>query len=213
MTSSINSSNSKFCVSGNGEKGLGDEGKKNTLSSQFESALVYAARLHQAQRRKVNGVPYVSHLLSVAALVLEDGGDEEEAIAALLHDAVEDQGGEATLQEIRRRFGDRVAEIVTGCTALPQLPGQNWREHKRQYLAQVRQASASVQRVVLADKLHNGRCLLANLRECGPRMWQVFSGSQADLVWFYQECVRLFESMRSGWMVEELRQVTNVLNS
>lgn len=95
---------------------------QNKLSSRFEEALVYAARLHAGQNRKGSDIPYISHLLSVAAIVLEDGGEEEEAIAALLHDGVEDQGGKKTREEIRRRFGENVARIVDGCTDADTLP-------------------------------------------------------------------------------------------
>lgn len=175
------------------------------LGERFEAALVYVARLHRAQRRKVTGVPYISHLLSVAALVIEDGGCEDSAIAALLHDAVEDQGGEETLAVIRDRFGEQVADWVWACTARPKLPGQDWRSHKQAYFEQVRVAPLEVRRIVLADKLHNGRCLLANLSQFGPRIWDEFSGDRADIVWFYTEFCELFSE--EGWMVEQVRGI------
>lgn len=186
---------------------------KTVLSERFEEALVYAAQLHANQRRKVRNTPYVAHLLSVAALVLEDGGDEDEAIAALLHDAVEDQGGETTRTEIRRRFGERVAAIVDGCTEPERGRNQSWRKHKQAYLEQIRQASTSVQRVMLADKLHNARSLWVNLYLEGDRVWTEFRGSRSDVLWLQQAQVRVFEELQSSrWMVAELRRVVNCMN-
>ncbi|MBU1899794.1 HD domain-containing protein, partial [Myxococcota bacterium] len=97
------------------------------LSTRFEEALTWAHRLHQGQRRKQGGAPYIAHLLSVAALILEHGGDEDAAIAGLLHDAAEDQGGVAVLDEARRRFGDRVAEDIAACSDTLIQPKPLWR--------------------------------------------------------------------------------------
>jgi len=177
------------------------------LTARFDQALQYATELHRHQWRKVNGVPYVSHLLSVAALVLEDGGGEAEAIAALLHDAVEDQGGEAVLLTIRQRFGAEVATLVQGCTEPPQLAGQSWMNHKRQYLQQIWQATPAVQRIVLADKLHNGRSLMANLTQTGESTWAAFAGNQEQIVWFYKQLAAGFERVKPGWMTAELAQI------
>ena len=105
------------------------------LSARFEDALAYAAHLHAGQPRKDTAIPYVAHLLAVCSLVLEDGGDEDEAIAALLHDGPEDAGGHETLEEIRRRFGDRVADIVADCSDTFETPKPPWRERKEAYLA------------------------------------------------------------------------------
>ncbi len=179
------------------------------LGDRFTAALVYAAQLHQGQRRKVTGVPYISHLLGVAALVIEDGGCEDSAIAALLHDAVEDQGGEATLIEIRARFGERVAEWVLACSARPMRVGEDWRSHKQEYLRQVQQAPWAVQRIVLADKLHNGRSLLMNLALFGPGVWDAFLGDRADVVWFYRESCGLMGG--GGWMVRLIGAVREQL--
>ena len=144
------------------------------LTNRFEDALVYATRLHTRQIRKGSGVPYVSHLLSVAALVLEDGGDEDEAIAALLPDALEDQGGKTTRAEIYRLFGERVGSIVDGCTESDTLPKPPWRDRKQRYLEQLRQGTPSIRRVALADKLHNARSLLFDYRQQGVAIWSVF---------------------------------------
>ena len=124
------------------------------LSSRFSDALVYAANLHAAQTRKVSGEPYLAHLLGAAAIVLDYGGDEDEAIAALLHDAIEDQGGPAARAEILRRFGERVAAIVEGCTDTDAFPKPPWRQRKEAFLERLRTAAPSVRLVVAADKLH-----------------------------------------------------------
>jgi len=146
------------------------------LGDRFTDALAYATGLHARQRRKGTDVPYIAHLLGVAAIVLEDGGDEDEAIAALLHDAVEDQGGQPTLAAIRARFGARVAEIVLGCTDADTVPKPPWRWRKEQYIAHVRHASASVRRVSLADKLHNARAILHDQRQIGDAVFARFAG-------------------------------------
>src|SRR5262249_41201230 len=135
-----------------------------SLSSRFREALVFAAELHRDQVRKGTTVPYVAHLLGVAGIVLEHGADEDEAIAALLHDAVEDQGGPPTREAIRRRFGERVAAIVDGCTDADKTPPPPWRARKEACVAHVRHASPSVLLVSAADKLHNSRAILNDYR-------------------------------------------------
>lgn len=176
------------------------------LTSQFEQALIYASQVHAAQRRKVRNTPYIAHLLSVAALVLEDDGSETEAIAALLHDAVEDQG--VSLLEIERRFGADVAAIVQGCTEPMRLPHQTWQQHKLQYLKQIQQSSPAVQRVTLADKLHNGRSLWVNLQLFGVTIWRYFSGSREEICWLQTAQLQVFRSVSQSWMVEELSKIT-----
>ncbi len=147
-------------------------------STRFSDALVYAAALHAQQRRKVSGEPYLAHLLAVAAIVMEYGGSEDEAIAALLHDAVEDQGGLPTREEIRRRFGETVAAIVDGCTDTAESPKPPWRERKAAFLARLQDAPASVRRVVAADKLHNARSILREHRRLGEAIWGHFRGGR-----------------------------------
>ena len=183
------------------------DGAGVVLGARFEAALVYAAQLHRWQRRKLTGVPYVAHLMAVAALVLEDGGSEDEVIAALLHDAVEDQGGTTTLNEIRGRFGSVVEALVLGCTQPVCGAGLGWREQKGMYLEQVRAAGAEVQRIVLADKVHNGRSLLGLLGVYGDDVWGHFSGGREGTLWLYGEYLGLFGAVRAGWMVDELRRV------
>jgi (p)ppGpp synthase/HD superfamily hydrolase len=185
--------------------------KLTHLTPQFEAALVYATQLHAQQRRKVTHTPYIAHLLSVAALVLEDGGSEEEAIAALLHDAVEDQGGAITRAEIHSRFGSNVTAIVDGCTEPELTPSMTWKEHKQLYLEQLRQASPQVQRVALADKLHNARSLWINFRLQGESIWNQFSGGKENVLWLCNAQFELFHQTSNSWMVEELERVVREL--
>ena len=181
------------------------------LTERFEQALVYATRLHAAQIRKATGVPYITHLLSVTALVLEDGGNEDEAIAALLHDAVEDQGGKATRAEIYRLFGEQVVAIVDGCTEFDSLPKPPWRERKQRYLEQLRQGSSSVRRVALADKLHNARSLLGDYRQQGDEIWSMFGAGKEGMLWFYHSLLWVYRSTGSNPLVEELARVIGEL--
>jgi (p)ppGpp synthase/HD superfamily hydrolase len=177
------------------------------LTERFEAALVYAHQLHRHQTRKVAGIPYIAHLLSVTALVLEDGGSEDEAIAALLHDAVEDQGGQATRKEIKQRFGETVVAIVDGCTESDTIPKPPWRDRKQRYLEQLRQGSPSVRRVALADKLHNARTILFDYQQHGENVWSAFSAGKEGVLWFYHSLLQLYPLTQSSPMVEELRQV------
>lgn len=135
------------------------------LSDRFADAFAYALQLHRHQLRKVRAIAYISHPMAVASLVIEDGGSEDEAIAALLHDAVEDQGGEPIRIEIRHRYGSNVAAIVEDCTIPPRTASQTWKQHKLMYLDQIQRSSPAAQRVILADKLHNVRSLITNLKE------------------------------------------------
>ncbi|HBB30415.1 MAG TPA: phosphohydrolase [Cyanobacteria bacterium UBA8803] len=181
------------------------------LTERFEAALVYAHQLHRHQTRKIHCIPYIAHLLSVTALVLEDGGNEDEAIAALLHDAVEDQGGTATRAEIKQRFGETVVAIVDGCTESDTLPKPPWRDRKQRYLDQLRQGSPSVRRVALADKLHNARSFLQDYRQQGENLWSVFTAGKEGLLWFYQSLLELYHPNNSSPMVAELKRVVEEL--
>jgi GTP pyrophosphokinase len=174
------------------------------LSERFEEALVWACQLHRSQRRKGTPVPYVAHLLGVTSIVLQYGGDEDEAIAALLHDAVEDQGGEPVLREIERRFGGSVAAIVAGCTDTMTQPKPPWRERKGAYLAHLPHASASVRRVSAADKLHNVRAIIADYRLLGEDLWSRLTGGRDGTLWYYQALVDAFRAAGSDPLIEEL---------
>ncbi len=181
------------------------------LTRRFEEAFCFAFRLHATQKRKGTDIPYIAHLMSVAALVIEDGGDEDEAIAGLLHDAVEDQGGRKTLEEIRRRFGERVAGIVEGCTDAETLPKPPWLARKKRYIDHLRLAPPEVRRVSSADKLHNARAILADYRHEGERLWARFNAGRDDILWYYLALVQAFKAAGSGPIVDELDRVVTEL--
>jgi len=178
------------------------------LGPRFEEALGYALRVHGGQTRKGTAIPYMAHLLGVAALVLEDGGDEDEAAAALLHDAVEDQGGTERLEDIRRRFGERVAEIVLSCSQTLDEPRPSWKERKQRYLDHLRELSDDGKlRVSLADKLHNSRAMVADHRRLGDELFTRFNAPKEDQCWYYEHLVEVFTAspFRSG-MISSLAQ-------
>lgn len=177
------------------------------LTPRFVEALQYMVDLHQAQRRKGSDVPYVAHLLSVAALVLENGGDEDQAIAALLHDAPEDQGGLDTLAEIRRRFGECVASIVDGLTDTYLTPKPPWRRRKEEYITHLRTAPPEVRLVSLADKLHNARSILADLQTQGDSVWERFNGGKDGSLWYYRALLEVFQESAPSPMTQELKRV------
>ncbi len=156
------------------------------MTERFAEALSFAARLHQGQVRKGSGVPYVSHLLAVTALVIEAGGDEDEAIGAMLHDAVEDQGGAETREKIRARFGDRVTAIVDGCSDTDVTPKPPWKDRKLAYIAHIATADNSVLLVSSADKLHNARSIIAEHRKVGESIWDRFHGRRDGTLWYYR---------------------------
>lgn len=183
------------------------------LGARFEQALIYAHRLHRRQIRKGSGVPYVSHLLSVAALVLEDGGGEDEAIAALLHDAVEDQGGRETLEVIRRDYGEAVASIVASCTDAEGHPRPPWRERKERYVAHIPHASPEARRVSLADKLHNARTIVLDRARVGEAIWDRFSAGKAGSLWYYRALAEAFLENSPGVLADELARVVRALES
>lgn len=180
---------------------------KNILTHRFVQAMQYSFHLHSSQMRKGTSIPYVAHLLGVTALVLEDGGNEDEAIAALLHDAVEDQGGRETLGQIRLRFGEQVAEIVAGCTDAFDTPKPPWKQRKLDYINHLHTASPAVRRVSLADKLHNARSILANLRTEGASTWTRFNGGREGTLWYYHSLLEVFQQVESSPMVGELGRV------
>jgi GTP pyrophosphokinase len=151
--------------------------------------MAYAYQVHSGQRRKGTGIPYIAHILGVTAIAMEYGADEDQSIGALLHDAAEDGGGEATLAEIRARFGDVVAEIVLGCSdSLVEDPEDKlpWQERKENYLAHLESASQSVCLVSAADKLHNVRSIIRDYHEHGEAIWDRFQGSRDGTLWYYE---------------------------
>jgi (p)ppGpp synthase/HD superfamily hydrolase len=181
------------------------------LSQRFTDALIFASHLHANQTRKGSGVPYIAHLLGVASIALEYGANEDEAIAALLHDAIEDQGGDATRTEIRRRFGDTVTEIVNGCTDSDTTPKPPWRPRKEAYIAHIPNASASVRLVSAADKLYNARSILTDYRAIGDAVWERFHGGKNGTLWYYRAMVEAFFTVESTPLIEELERVVSEL--
>lgn len=181
------------------------------LSNRFTEALVYATELHANQKRKGGKVPYISHLLTVASVVLEYGGNEDEAIAALLHDAVEDQGGPATREIIRQKFGENVTAIVDGCTDSDITPKPPWQARKEEYINHIPTASASVRLVSAADKLHNAWSILKDYRIYGETVWQKFHGGKAGTLWYYRSLVTAFRQVESHPLVDELDRVVTKL--
>jgi GTP pyrophosphokinase len=183
------------------------------LSAQFEQALIYATRLHAEQTRKASDVPYVAHLMAVAAIALEHGASEEEAIAALLHDAVEDQGGAATREQIRQQFGERVVAIVDGCTDADTIPKPPWRQRKLDYIERLQTASPSVRLISAADKLHNVRSLLSDYERHGEQLWQRFSGGRQGTLWYYRAVTDVLLTFGDTSLVAELDRAVGQLES
>jgi (p)ppGpp synthase/HD superfamily hydrolase len=156
------------------------------LGPRFQRAFQFAAKMHSGQTRKASTIPYIAHLMGVASLVLEAGGVEDLAIAALLHDVVEDCGGAAMLNKVRRQFGSRVAKIVEGCTDTDKDPKPPWRERKENYLEHLKYADAETRLVSAADKLNNVRSILSDYREIGEFVWGRFSGGREGTLWYYR---------------------------
>ena len=180
-------------------------------SVRFEEALALAVRLHHGQVRKGSEVPYISHPLAVAAIALEYGASEDEAIAAVLHDTIEDCGGSAAREEIRGRFGDRVTEIVDGCTDSDVTPKPPWRKRKDAYIAHIPTASHSVRLVSMADKLHNSQSILRDHRRLGEAVWERFRGGRDGTLWYYRALVQAFRSAGAHPLLDELdRTVTQL---
>lgn len=182
------------------------------LTERFEEALIYSVRLHAKQTRKKSNIPYVAHLLGVTAMVLENGGDEDEAIAALLHDAVEDQGGLKTLEAIRKKFGERVAEIVYAVTDAYVVPKPPWRERKEKYIASIRTASHSAICVSLADKVYNARTTLRDIRREGESGWARFNGGREGTLWYYHQLIDAFRDHGMNFLFEELEELVDELD-
>lgn len=180
------------------------------LTTRFITALRFATERHEGHVRKGTSIPYVAHLLSVAGIALEYGANEDEAIGALLHDAVEDQ--KATLQEIREHFGDAVAEIVAGCSDTDITPKPPWHERKKAYIAHLATASPSVQLVSAADKLHNARAILRDYRDVGEELWTRFNAGRDDTLWYYRALVDAFRAVGSP-LVDELDLVVSDVES
>lgn len=174
------------------------------LTERFSDAVVAALRLHRDQKRKTSASPYVSHLLRVTGIVLEHGADEDTAIAAILHDAVEDQGGAPTRERIRREFGERVASIVQECSDTDQTPKPPWRERKEIYLAHLATASPSARLIAAADKLDNTRSLLGDYRRMGDKVWEYFRGGCEGTLWYLRSVRDILKKVDPNALVDEL---------
>ena len=179
-----------------------DEG---LLSNRFLEAFSMAYKLHNKQTRKGSNTPYIAHLMAVASLVLENGGNENQAIAALLHDTVEDQGGWDTLRDIKNKFGEEVANLVDGCTDAYTHPKPPWKDRKVAYLEKLKTAPDSVVLISLADKVHNARSILHDLQHANDQVWDKFSGGKAGTLWYYQSLANIFDSAPYPLLKQELR--------
>lgn len=187
---------------------------KPLLSDRFFAAAALANELHGGQRRLGTEIPYAAHLMIVAGLVLEAGGDETQAIAALLHDSVEDGGGRAVLKRIRADFGSEVAAIVEACSdSLDPGDARSWRERKAAYLAHLPEITdEGVLRVVLADKVHNARSIVRDYRVEGEALWERFPNKTiADQLWYYRALVAFFITSNAGPLVEDLQHAVSEL--
>ena len=179
------------------------------LSPRFEQALMYATLVHAHQERKGSGIPYIAHLLGVCSLVLENGGNEDAAIGALLHDAPEDVGGQGRLDNIRLRFGKAVTDIVKGCSGTFERPKPDWERRKRSYIKHVRSARAAVRLVSAAGKLHNARATLEDVRAKGDAAFSIFKAPKDRTLWYYRELVKAYRLAGSNPLVEELDRVVS----
>lgn len=178
-----------------------------SLSSQFDRALIYAANTHATQVRKGTSTPYIAHLLGVCSIALEYGANETEAVAALLHDAVEDQGGLGRLDDIRARFGNEVAEIVLGCTDSFQMPKPPWEERKRAYLAHLPEASGSILLISASDKLYNAQATLRDLYRVGNEVWKRFNVPREKILWYYRALADIYKQVGPARLNDELGRV------
>ena len=180
------------------------------LSAKFEEALIYATRAHGNQTRKKTGIPFISHNLGVTAIALEYGANETEAIAALLHDTVEDCGGAERLRDIREKFGNGVAGIVDGCTDTYETPKPPWLERKRTYIDHLKNSDKSTRLVSASDKLHNTRAILAELRRHGVEVFERFGGKKDGTIWYYRRLVTAFRQHGDhADLVDELDRVVS----
>jgi len=190
--------------------------RKRFLTARFDRALLFATRAHSAQLKKGTTVPYIAHLLGVASLVLEAGGDEDLAIAALLHDVAEDCGGLPMLRNVRKLFGKRVAHVVDGCSDYrgpAGAPKPEWRQRKETYLRHLHAADSDVRLVSAADKLHNSRQILADYREIGDRVFERFTGKREGALWYYDALLKEFLRRKRNRLVNELERVVGELQS
>ncbi|UPK17591.1 HD domain-containing protein [Bradyrhizobium sp. 131] len=185
----------------------------SALSSRFDDALLFASELHRSQARKGSGIPYIAHLMSVSSRVLSAGGTEVQAIAGLLHDAAEDQGGQATLDVIHERFGPDVAQIVADCTDSWVEPKPAWRPRKEAYLSKLPSKPVASLLVSLADKLDNAEAILHDYREIGDELWPRFTGGREGTIWYYQELNSIFANALPSSLSRDLKRAVSLFPS
>jgi len=183
------------------------------LGPRFHRAFLFAAKKHTGQARKASTIPYIAHLMGVASLVLEAGGDEDLAIAALLHDVVEDCGGAPMLKEVRRRFGRRVAKVVDGCTDADVYPKPPWEERKKKYIARLKNEDHQTRLVSAADKLNNVRSILSDYRAMGELVWARFNGGREGTLWYYRSLRDEFLRDKPNRVTRDLELAVNELES
>lgn len=183
--------------------------RKDNQPPRLSIAFDFAYQLHEKQYRKGTDIPYIAHLLAVAALVFEAGGDEDQVIAALLHDAAEDQGGRETLNLIRSTFGHRVAYIVEACSDTLSFPKPPWRKRKETYLKHLPDAPSYVLLVSLADKLHNAKSILRDMRNKGSDVFEKFNGGKSGTLWYYSQLVEIFQETEQNFLRDEFIQVVD----
>lgn len=181
-------------------------------SKRFDEAFLLAHDLHREQVRKGGNIPYITHLMAVAAIVAEFGGDEDQAIAALLHDAVEDQGGRPTLERIRAQFGDRVAGYVEGCTDAFTKPKPPWSERKEAFIEAARNAPPGLKLIIAADKLHNVRAMIADYRRVGEGLWDRFTADREQTLWYHEAVSRALAENWEHPLAHELFDAVDVLH-
>ncbi len=184
------------------------------LTSRFDDALRFASDAHRHQRRKDGSIPYIAHLLAVTSLVLENGADEDTAIAALLHDTVEDQGGLAMLKKVKAEFGERVAAIVMEVSDNEGDPKPPWRLCKEQFIASIPTLSPEARLIALADKLHNVRSTILGYERIGEKVWTRFTGRRDGTLWYYREVLKAFRGTGSTDVTNEplLQDLTRAIN-
>jgi (p)ppGpp synthase/HD superfamily hydrolase len=186
---------------------LSEAGMGETLTNKLDRAFSYAHEVHDGQFKKGTSVPYLGHLMGVSSIVLGDGGTEDEAVAALLHDAAEDHGGRARLDDIRSRFGDSVARIVEDCTDSWDTPKPSWLTRKQAYIQRARTLPSASLRVSIADKVHNTYGILRDLRNIGEKVWERYDVSADDVLAYYESLVRAYREAGGGKLVDELERI------
>lgn len=182
-------------------------------SDRLNQGFALACQLHAGQKKKGSNTAYLGHLLGVASIVIEFGGDEDQVIAALLHDAVEDQGGMETLETIQKEFGNRVATIVLACSDTAESPKPPWKGRKEAYLSHLADASADVLLVSAADKLYNARSIIQDYHLVGDDVWERFNGGKEGTVWYFRSLAETFQRIAPAPIAAEVGRVVRELEA